>query len=149
MLCLAVAVVAAAVWLISTDSHLTFVADDWGLVVKRRGWRASDFLDPFHGSLIIGLAFVYRVLQEVFGTGSATPFYVVAIMTFLASAVLLFVFLRLLLIVSLAFSSIGLAFAVGALAAWRSAAVRGLGGPTSRCCRSRSTPSGGGLGPHR
>lgn len=174
ILVLAIAVVASAVLLISIDSHLTFIADDWMLLVKRQGWGASYFLKPFHGNIVVAPALVYKVMREIFGMGSATPYYVAAILTFVASAVLLFVYLRprvgdwlslcaailvlflgaafedllfafqigyfasvaaglgmlialdredddadrlgcLLLIVSLAFSSIGLAFAAGAL----------------------------------
>ena len=171
---LAIAAVASAVLLISIDSHLTFIADDWMLLVKRQGWGAAYFLKPFHGNIVVAPALVYKIMRAIFGMGSATPYYVAAILTFVGSAVLLFVYLRrrvgdwlalcaaililflgaafedllfafqigyfasvaaglgmlialdreddhgdrlgcLLLVVSLAFSSVGLAFAVGAL----------------------------------
>lgn len=91
---LALACAASAIWLISLDAHLTFIADDWMLLVKRQGWGDSYFLAPFHGNLVVGLAVVYRWMQVVFGMGSATPYYAFAIATFVASAVLLFVYLR-------------------------------------------------------
>jgi hypothetical protein len=172
--CLAIAVAASGVLLIVLDSQLTFIADDWMPLVKRQGWSVDYFLHPFHGNLVVGQALTYKLLQSLFGMGSATPYYCAAITAFLASAVLLFVYLRIrvgdclalfaaililflgaafedllfafqvgyfasvaaglgmlialdreddrgdriacaLLVVSLAFSSVGLAFAVGAL----------------------------------
>ncbi|HEX6667002.1 MAG TPA: hypothetical protein VF081_10465 [Solirubrobacterales bacterium] len=91
---LALAVVASGILLISYDSQLTFIADDWMLLVKRHGWSADYFLHPFHGNIVAGPGVTYKLLQETFGMGSATPYYCLAIATFLASAVLLFVYLR-------------------------------------------------------
>jgi hypothetical protein len=92
--CLGVAVIAAGIWLISLDSHLTFIADDWELLVKRQGWSPAVFLDPFNENIVAGPAIVYKLLLTVFGMGSALPFYLVSIGLFLTSAVLLFVLLR-------------------------------------------------------
>lgn len=91
---LGVAAAASLVWILSLDSNLTFIADDWMLLVKRQGWGASYFLKPFHGNIVVGPAFVYKLMREVFGMGSATPYYAAAIATFVASGVLLFVYLR-------------------------------------------------------
>lgn len=94
ILVLSIAAVVSAALLISIDSHLTFVTDDWVLLVKRQGWGASYFLKPFHGNILVAPALVYKVMREIFGMGSATPYYVVAVLTFVTSAVLLFVYLR-------------------------------------------------------
>jgi hypothetical protein len=94
VIALAVAVAASAILLIAYDSQLTFIADDWMLLVKRHGWSADYFLHPFHGNVVVGPAFTYRFLQEIFGMGSATPYYCFAIAAFLASATVLFVYLR-------------------------------------------------------
>ncbi len=94
LLALAVAVAVSGVWLFSLDSQLTFIADDWMLLVKRQGWGASYFLKPFHGNIVVAPALVYKLMREIFGMGSATPYYVAAILSFLSSAVLLFVYLR-------------------------------------------------------
>lgn len=133
---LAIAVVASGILLISYDSQLTFIADDWMLLVKRHGWSADYFLHPFHGSIVAGPAVTYKLLQEAFGMGSATPYYCVAIAAFLASAVLLFVYLRrrvgdwlallaaiLILFLGAAFEDLLFAFQIGYFAA----AVAGLG----------------------
>jgi hypothetical protein len=91
---LAVAAIAAAVLLISWDSRLTFIADDWMLLVKRQGWGAAYFLKPFHGNIVAGPGLLYKLMREVFGLGSATPYYWVSIGTFVASGVLLFAYVR-------------------------------------------------------
>ncbi|HEX5930022.1 MAG TPA: hypothetical protein VFY48_11595 [Solirubrobacterales bacterium] len=91
---LALATLAAAIWLFSLDSHLTFIADDWELLVKRHGWGADYYFDPYHENIVVGPAIVYRALLLAFGMGSSLPFYVVSIGLFLTSAVLLFALLR-------------------------------------------------------
>ncbi|MGE0068488.1 MAG: hypothetical protein AB7T48_14175 [Solirubrobacterales bacterium] len=94
LLVLAAAAIASFAWILSLDSQLTFIADDWELLVAREGTGASYFLDSLNGNLIIGLGVAYRLLRAVFGLDSATPFYVVSIGFFVLSAILLFVYLR-------------------------------------------------------
>lgn len=91
---LAAAVVASFVWLIGLDSELTFIADDWLLLVKRHDVGVNYFLHPFHGNIVAAPALIFKVLQETVGMGSATPYYCLSIATFALSAVLLFVYLR-------------------------------------------------------
>jgi hypothetical protein len=91
---LGVAVAAAAILLISLDSHLTFFADDWGLLLRKQAWTVDTFLEPYGEHLILGPVFVFKVLQELFGMGSALPFYLVSIALYLGTAVLLFFYLR-------------------------------------------------------
>jgi len=91
---LAIATIVAAIWLLSLDSQLTFIADDWELLVKRQGWGADYFLDPYHENIVVGPAILYKLLLTTFGMGSALPYYCVSIGLFLASAVLLFLLLR-------------------------------------------------------
>jgi hypothetical protein len=93
LVCLGIAVAVAAILLISLDSHLTFIADDWGLLLRKQAWTVGTFLDPYGEHLILGPAIVFKVMQEVFGMGSSLPFYLVSIALFLASAVLLFFYL--------------------------------------------------------
>jgi hypothetical protein len=94
LLALGVAVVASMVWLLRLDSQLTFIADDWMLLVKRNQWSLDYFFHPFHGSIVAGPGVVYKVLQETVGMGSATPYYAVSVGTFALSVVLLFFYLR-------------------------------------------------------
>jgi hypothetical protein len=94
LLALGAAALLSAFLLLRLDSQLTFVADDWMLLVKRHGWSADYFLHPFHGSIVLGPGIVYKFLQETVGMGSATPYYCAAIGTFVLSGVLLFFYLR-------------------------------------------------------
>jgi hypothetical protein len=94
LLGLAIAVAAAAALLLSVDVHLSFVSDDWELLVARRGWSPGVFLDPFHENIVLGPAVLFKLLLAVFGMGSALPFHLVADALFLTGAVLLFVWLR-------------------------------------------------------
>jgi hypothetical protein len=94
MVGLAVAVIASLVWLLNLDAQLTFIADDWLLLVKRHDVGANYFLHPFHGNIVAGPAVVYKLMQEIVGMGSATPYYALALVIFALSAVLLFVYLR-------------------------------------------------------
>jgi hypothetical protein len=91
---LAIAVAASAILLIGLDSHLSFIADDWNLLVKRHGSSPDVFLNPFNENIVLGPAVIFKLLLAVFGMGSALPFYLVSISLFLTSAVLLFVYLR-------------------------------------------------------
>lgn len=94
VLALAVAASASAGLLLYLDSQLTFIADDWELLVARDGLSAATVFEPFHENIVAGPAVVYKLLLAVFGMSSALPFYVVSISLFLASAVLLFAYLR-------------------------------------------------------
>lgn len=91
---LVVAVVASAALLFGLNSQLTFIADDWELLVARDGLSAATVFEPFHENIVVGPAIVYKLLQGIFGMSSAMPFYVVSISLFLGSAVLLFAYLR-------------------------------------------------------
>ncbi len=92
--CIAIAIAIAIVLLVSLDSHLTFNADDWELLVVRRGWSPGTFLYPFHEHIILAQAFIYKTLLALFGMGSALPFYLVSIAIFALAAGLLFSYLR-------------------------------------------------------
>lgn len=91
---LGAAVIASVAWLLKLDSELTFIADDWLLLVKRHDVSVNYFLHPFHGNIVAAPALIYKTLQETVGMASATPYYALAIATFASSAVLLFVYLR-------------------------------------------------------
>jgi hypothetical protein len=91
---LALAAVASAALMLGHDSHLTFIADDWDLLLNRQGWSADAILAPFHENIVAGQAVLYKLLLAVFGMGSALPYYVVSIGLFATSGVLLFVYLR-------------------------------------------------------
>jgi hypothetical protein len=94
VICLAAAAAVSSAILIDLLDGLTFVTDDWELLLNRRGSSAGDFLDPFHEHIVLAPVLIYKLLLAVFGMDSALPFQVVAISAFVLSATLLFVHLR-------------------------------------------------------
>ncbi len=84
----------AGALLIAWQSHLTFLIDDWDLLLHRRGFSAHAFLDPHANHIILAPAAIYKAIQATLGMDSLLPFAVVSTSIFLASAVLLFVYLR-------------------------------------------------------
>jgi hypothetical protein len=91
---LGAAALASALLILGLDSQLTFIADDWELLVARDGLSVATVFEPFHENIVVGPALIYKLLQSIFGMSSAMPFYVVSISLFLASAVLLFAYPR-------------------------------------------------------
>lgn len=91
---LAVAMLACAGLLIALNTQLTFIADEWELLVLRQGWSPGVFLEPFNEHVILGPALVYKTLLAVFGMGSPLPYQLVAIASHLAVCLLLFIWLR-------------------------------------------------------
>lgn len=91
---MAVAVAVAAALILNLDRHLTFVVDDWDLLIRRHAWTVGNVLDPFNEHIVVGPALVYKLLTAAFGLESATPFYVVSVSVFCLSAILLFAYTR-------------------------------------------------------
>jgi hypothetical protein len=93
-LLLVAAMLASGVVLIAWQSHLTFVADDWDLLIQRRGLTLDDFLNPHARHIIITPAAIYKAIEATLGMDSLTPYAVVATTAFLGTVALLFVYLR-------------------------------------------------------
>jgi hypothetical protein len=93
-LLLVLAVVAAGALLIAWGSHITFLIDDWNLLLNRRGFDDHVLLDPHARHLILGPVLIYKAIQATIGMEGRTPYDVVAVVAFLASVVLLFIYLR-------------------------------------------------------
>ncbi len=84
----------SGVLLFSLTAGFTFIADEWDLVLLRPGWNPETLLSPFHEHIVIAPALIFKLLQSIFGMGSPRPMQVASIGTFLATALLLFVWLR-------------------------------------------------------
>ncbi len=91
---LAVLMGGSAALLLSLTSGFTFVTDEWDLVLLRPGWSPETLLRPFHEHVIIAPAFIFKLLQGLFGMDSPRPMQLAAIGTFLTVALLLFIWLR-------------------------------------------------------
>lgn len=91
---LVAALATSAALLFSYVSRLSFIGDEWELMIERRDWSAEAFLEPFNENLIAGITLVYKAGLALFGMDSTLPFYAVSIALFLLCAVLLFVYLE-------------------------------------------------------
>jgi hypothetical protein len=74
--------------------RLTFWRDEWDFLLHRRGWSLDTFLEPFVEQLLAIPILIYRVLVGAFGMDSPLPFQIVAVLLFLASIAMLFIYLR-------------------------------------------------------
>jgi hypothetical protein len=84
---------ASGALLLAWQSHLTFLVDDWDLLLARRGFNAHALFDPHANHLIVGPTLVYKAIQATFGMDSIVPYAAAAIVCFLASVLLLFTYL--------------------------------------------------------
>jgi hypothetical protein len=75
--------------------RLTFWRDEWNFLLHRRSWGADTFLDPAVEHLSTIPVLLYKVQLEIFGMSSPLSYQVVAVLGFLASVALLFVYVRL------------------------------------------------------
>jgi hypothetical protein len=91
---LCVGLAASGALLVAWGSHITFLIDDWNLLLNRRGFDAHVLLDPHARHLILGPVVVYKAIQSTIGMESSIPYDVAAIAAFLASVVLLYIYLR-------------------------------------------------------
>jgi hypothetical protein len=91
---LAVAVAASGVLLLVLLSHLTFFNDDWDPLLYRRGFSLDVLLRPHAEHILLGPTLIYKGIQATIGMESLIPYAVVSTGSFLASAMLLFLYLR-------------------------------------------------------
>jgi hypothetical protein len=91
---LCVAAAESVVLLLHYGSGLTFYQDEWDVILHRRGLGLGSFLTPDNEHIFVIPSAIYKLLLATFGMTSTMPFRVVATMLLVATAVLLFAFLR-------------------------------------------------------
>jgi hypothetical protein len=91
---LAVAMGAAAVFLLAVGDDFTFYVDQWDFMLERRGHGVDVFLDEQNGHLMAVPILVHKALFEVFGVESYLPFQLTAVVVQLAAAGLFFAIVR-------------------------------------------------------
>jgi hypothetical protein len=74
--------------------RLTFWRDEWDFLLHRREWTLDTFFQPFAEQLLAIPILVYRLLVGAFGMDSPLPFQIVAVVLFLASVAVLFIYVR-------------------------------------------------------
>ena len=122
---LAAAIVGSSAYLLILQSHFTFFADDWMVIIDRRGTSVGDFLDPHNDHIALAPVAIYKGLPELFGMTSALPFQIGFSGSVAAGIGALLALDRdsrwgdmtacILLVASTCFSELGIPFAVGAL----------------------------------
>ncbi|MGA6948549.1 MAG: hypothetical protein WBZ00_12425, partial [Solirubrobacterales bacterium] len=91
---LAVALAASGVLLLVLLSHLSFFGDDWDPLLYRRGFNLDVLLRPHVEHILLGPTLIYKGIQATIGMESLIPYAIVSTASFLASVVLLFLYLR-------------------------------------------------------
>ena len=85
---------AAGAMLVAAQSGMTFIYDDWGYLLYRRGFSADALLDPFNEHIVIALVAVYDGSLELFGMDTARPVQIVSDLMVLSCGALLFLYAR-------------------------------------------------------
>ena len=75
-------------------SDLTFWRDEWAFILYRRGSGIDTYLDPFVEQLLALPVASYKLLIALFGIESPTPFQIASTLVFLASVVVMWVYVR-------------------------------------------------------
>jgi hypothetical protein len=88
------AMLTSGILLLHWLGRLTFWRDEWDFLLHRRSWSPSTFLHPFAEQLLAIPTLVYRALVTTFGMHSPLPFQVTAVLLFLLSVGMLFIYVR-------------------------------------------------------
>jgi hypothetical protein len=88
------AMAVAAIVLIALGWQLTFFQDVWDVLLGRMGWSAHDLLTPHNEHLIVFQAIVEKLFVEIFGMRNAHPEMLFMTATLLASAALVYVYVK-------------------------------------------------------
>jgi hypothetical protein len=88
------AMAVAAVVLIALGWKLTFFQDVWDVLLNRQSWSAHDLLVPHNEHLIVFQAIVEKLFVEIFGMRNAHPEMIFMTATLLASAGLVYVYVK-------------------------------------------------------
>ena len=90
----ALAATASGLLLIALQSQLSFAADEWDYLLNRRGLSLDVLLRPHVDHIVLGPVAVYKAIQSTIGMEKLFPYALVSTPVFLASVVVLFVYLR-------------------------------------------------------
>lgn len=93
-LLLAAALVASAVLTLVITAEMTFFQDTWEFLINRRDLSLDALMEPHNEHIVVLPVAIEMLLIRIFGMSTATPEYVLLTVSLLATAVLLFVYLR-------------------------------------------------------
>jgi hypothetical protein len=88
------AMAAAAAWIVVLGSKLTFLLDDWGYIVLRRGDEFEDWVRPDNEHFVAAPVTIWKLLISVFGIESMLPYKLVSTALFLLGVWFLYLWVR-------------------------------------------------------
>jgi len=88
------AMAAAAAWIVVLGSKLTFLLDDWGYIVLRRGDEFEDWVRPDNEHFVAAPMTIWKLLISVFGIESMLPYKLVSTALFLLGVWFLYLWTR-------------------------------------------------------
>ncbi len=91
---LAAALLAAGFVLLTFASGLTYFQDSWEFLLNRRGFSADAFLLPHNEHIVVIPVAIQQLLLRLFGMNSVMPGFVVLTAALLATATLVFFYVR-------------------------------------------------------
>lgn len=91
---LGLSMLAAAAVLLDYGSGLTWFQDSWEFLINRRDPTAAALFDPHNEHIVLVPVLIQEGLLRIFGMSSMTPELVVLVALHLATAALLFVYVR-------------------------------------------------------
>jgi len=94
MLLLGAALVASAALILVLTAHLTFFGDCWEFLMNRRSFTADALLKPHNEHIVLIPVLISQISLRLFGMTSATPEFVLLTIGLMATATLLFVYVR-------------------------------------------------------
>jgi hypothetical protein len=88
------AMAAAAVWIVVLGQKLSFLLDDWGYIVLRRGGGFENWVRPDNEHFVAGPVTIWKLLIATFGIDSMLPYKLVSTALFLAGIWFLYLWCR-------------------------------------------------------
>jgi hypothetical protein len=84
----------AAAYIVTLGSKLSFLLDDWGYIVLRRGTEFENWVRPDNEHFVAGPMTVWKLLIATFGIDSMLPFKLVSTALFLLGVWFLYLWVR-------------------------------------------------------
>jgi hypothetical protein len=88
------AMAAAGAWIVVLGQKLSFLLDDWGYIVLRRGGDFENWVRPDNEHFVAGPVTIWKLLIATFGIDSMLPYKIVSTALFLAGVWFLFLWCR-------------------------------------------------------
>jgi hypothetical protein len=88
------AMAAAAAYIVALGQKLSFLLDDWGYIVLRRGSDFGNWVRPDNEHFVAGPVTIWKLLISIFGIDSMLPYKLVSTALFLAGVWFLFLWCR-------------------------------------------------------